>query len=97
MVEVVSLRVRSVGAVQKLKAGRAAAVTRKGGVARPRDFARVQFAGGAARTAVYARDELAAGARLLTPCVVTEYSATTLIPAAARARVDAHGNLIIEP
>jgi N-methylhydantoinase A len=96
-VEVVSLRVRSVGVVEKLRTERAARKARKGSVARPRDFARVHFADGAARTAVYARDELAAGARLSTPCVVTEYSATTLIPAGARAAVDAHGNLIIEP
>jgi N-methylhydantoinase A len=96
-VEVVSLRVRSVGVVLKLRSERAARATRRGSVARPRDFARVHFAGGAARTAVYARDELAAGARLRTPCVVTEYSATTLIPAGARAALDAHGNLIIVP
>ncbi len=96
-VEVVSLRVRSVGVVLKLRSERAARTASKGSVARPRDFARVHFADGAARTAVYARDELTAGARLRTPCVVTEYSATTLIPAGARAAVDAHGNLIIEP
>ncbi len=96
-VEVVSLRVRSVGVVLKLRTQRAARSTRKRSVSRPHDFARVYFAGGAARTAVYARDELAAGARLRTPCVVTEYSATTLIPAGARAAVDGHGNLIIEP
>jgi N-methylhydantoinase A len=46
--------------------------------------------------AVYRREELPAGARLKSPCVVTEYSSTTLVPAGARACVDRLGNLIIE-
>lgn len=45
--------------------------------------------------AVYRRDELRAGEKLKTPCIVTEYSATTLIPKGASARVDEYGNLII--
>jgi len=45
--------------------------------------------------AVYRRDELGAGAKLRTPCIVTEYSATTLIPDGARARIDEYGNLLI--
>jgi N-methylhydantoinase A len=45
---------------------------------------------------VYKRDELRAGTKLQTPCIVTEYSATTLIPADCKARVDQFGNLIIE-
>jgi N-methylhydantoinase A len=96
-VEIVSLRVRSTGAVEKLREKRAGRAARQGSVAAPGQFARVQFASGASRAAVYARDELRPGARLRTPCVVTEYSATTLVPAGARAFVDEHGNLIIEP
>jgi N-methylhydantoinase A len=96
-VEIVSLRVRSTGAVEKLRTRRTGSSAQNGSVARPRRFARVHFASGAARAAVYARDELRPGARLRAPCVVTEYSATTLVPADARAFVDAHGNLIIEP
>jgi N-methylhydantoinase A/oxoprolinase/acetone carboxylase beta subunit len=46
--------------------------------------------------AVYRREDLSAGARLQTPCVVTEYSSTTLAPAGVRAGVDARGNLVIE-
>ena len=96
-VEVVSLRVRSAGAVEKLRTKRSGRVAGKGSVAAPRGGARVHFASGASRAAVYARDELRPGARLRTPCVVTEYSATTLIPPGARAFADEHGNLIIEP
>ncbi|HYG79092.1 MAG TPA: hypothetical protein VD861_01815, partial [Pyrinomonadaceae bacterium] len=96
-VEIVSLRLRSTGAVEKLRTRRGGGRARKGSVAAPQRFARVHFAQGASRAAVYERDRLSPGARLRTPCVVTEYSATTLVPAGARAHVDEHGNLIIEP
>jgi N-methylhydantoinase A len=46
--------------------------------------------------ALYKRDELFANTRLQTPCIVTEYSATTLIDADAKARIDEFGNLLIE-
>ena len=49
-----------------------------------------------ASVAVYRRDELNGGARLKTPCIVTEYSATTLIPENANVVVDQYGNLIIQ-
>ena len=45
---------------------------------------------------VYRREELGAGQKLKTPCIVTEYSATTLIPGGSRARVDEFGNLLID-
>ena len=32
----------------------------------------------------------------MTPCIVTEYSATTLIPGNAKVRVDNFGNLLVE-
>lgn len=48
------------------------------------------------RHAVYNRDDLLAGAKLRTPCIVAEYSATTLIDADSNARIDDFGNLIIE-
>ena len=44
---------------------------------------------------VYKREELPAGVKLQTPCVVTEYSATTLIPERANALIDRYGNLIV--
>jgi N-methylhydantoinase A/oxoprolinase/acetone carboxylase beta subunit len=45
---------------------------------------------------VYKREDLGAGAKLKTPCIVTEYSATTLIPADCKARIDDFGNLLIQ-
>ncbi|HEX8336211.1 MAG TPA: hydantoinase/oxoprolinase family protein, partial [Pyrinomonadaceae bacterium] len=96
-VEVVSARLRSVGLVGGLKEEgprRAAAGGAK--VFRPHRTARVHFDEGVRDVAVYRREDLPAGARLRRPCVVTEYSSTTLVPAGARAAVDDSGNLIIE-
>jgi N-methylhydantoinase A len=93
-VEIVSARVRSTGLVERLRDERA----RRGskGAVTPERTATVYFTKQPARVAVYARAALAPGARLNSPCVVTEYSATTLVPPDARARVDAHGNLLVE-
>ncbi len=94
-VEIVSARVRSRGLVEKLGRER---VARSAGasVVAPHGSASVYFSSTPARAALYTRENLGAGARLKTPCIVTEYSSTTLVPASARARVDADGNLIIE-
>jgi len=94
-VEIVSARVRSAGLVEKLKRERLTKRAVKTPPA-PQRFAQVYFTNKSARVAVYARESLAPGARLRAPCIVTEYSSTTLVPAGARANVDAHGNLIIE-
>ncbi|HEX6624129.1 MAG TPA: hydantoinase/oxoprolinase family protein, partial [Pyrinomonadaceae bacterium] len=94
-IEVVSARLRSAGLVEKSKdeSPRRA----RGRAAAPHATAPVLFEEGRLSVAVYRREELAAGARLEAPCVVTEYSSTTLVPPGARASVDARGNLIIEP
>ena len=95
VVEIVSARVRSIGIVEKMK-------TRKPKVSRPRGFAKpidrieTYFDGKKTRAGVYRREELHAGARLRAPCIVTEYSATTLIPENTRATVDTHANLVIQ-
>lgn len=96
-VEVVSLRLRSSGVVEKLRAERVSRTTGKSVTAHPHGFAKVYFAEVATRARIYKRDELRPSARLQSPCVVTEYSATTLIPPDARVQLDEHGNLIIEP
>jgi len=48
-------------------------------------------------TPIYDRAKLRAGNRIHGPAIVTEYSATTLIPPLWSARVDRIGNLILEP
>ncbi|MGH9392597.1 MAG: hypothetical protein ACRD1E_00365 [Terriglobales bacterium] len=47
-------------------------------------------------TSFYLRERLRAGDRFRGPAVVTEYSATTVVPPGWRARVDGWGNLILE-
>jgi N-methylhydantoinase A len=51
---------------------------------------------GPVRTPVYRRAALGAGARLVGPAVIEQLDTTVVVPPGARARVDRHGNLIIE-
>jgi len=94
-VEVVSARVRSIGVVEKL-AERRRGASRNRGVASVAKSVDAFLNGKKLKVAVYRRDELSPGDRLRTPCIVTEYSSTTLIPGDARAKVDDYGNLIIQ-
>jgi N-methylhydantoinase A len=96
-VEVVSARLRSTGLVERLRTARRKAPARPQTIAKPDGYGKAYFADGRARVALYRRARLAHGTRLRVPCIVTEYSATTLIPKGERAFVDEHGNLIIEP
>jgi N-methylhydantoinase A len=98
-VEIVSARLRSSGLVTKLRTRRSPEDKGKANKgARPAGYATVYFtARGGERTAIYNRDDLRAGARLVSPCIITEYSATTLVPVGSSASVDAHGHLIIKP
>ena len=97
IVEVVSARLRSTGAVSKLKTPKVGQQARALVYASPQTYVTAYFADGAARTGFYTREELPRGVRLRVPCIVAEYSATTLVPEGARAAIDRHGNLIIEP
>jgi N-methylhydantoinase A len=94
IVEIVGARLRSIGVVEKLRQTRVPA-PRKVESARPRDQIKTFLDGRQVRAGLYRRDELPAGAKLRVPCIVTEYSSTTLIPHGAKASVDIYGNLII--
>jgi len=94
LVEIVSARLRSIGVVEKLKTARVGGSSR--GFAKPNAFVESFFERKKISVAVYRREALQPGSQLRVPCIVTEYSGTTLIPEDARAKVDAHGNLIIE-
>jgi N-methylhydantoinase A len=96
-VEIVSARLRSTGIVEKSKAERARRGSRKKIMAEAHEYAMVHFTEGRMRTGIYVREGLNPNARLRTPCIITEYSATTLLPSGAGASVDEHDNLIIEP
>jgi N-methylhydantoinase A len=95
-IEIVSARLRSFGLVEQLTERKIAAASRQRGKTKPHDKVTAYLHGHKATVALYRRDELLAGTKLQTPCIVTEYSATTLIPEDADARVDPFGNLLIE-
>ena len=95
IVEIVSARLRSIGVVEKLGQTRLRAARGKV-FAGPDEQVETFFDGKRIRAGVYHRDELSAKAKLRPPCIVTEYSSTTLIPSGARAHVDDYGNLIID-
>jgi N-methylhydantoinase A len=96
-IEVVSARVRSIGVVERrTERRRSASESRKRKFAEPARHATAYVNGKKLRLAVYERGELPLGARLRTPCIVTEYSSTTLIPQVALAQIDDYGNLIIQ-
>ncbi len=94
-IEIVSVRLRSSGIVPKLKQRQISGVKR-GRIMKPNTETETFLAGVRVRAGVYTRAELSAGLRLQSPCIVTEYSATTLIPESAAARIDEYGNMIIE-
>lgn len=54
------------------------------------------FEGKQVNTAIYARDSLPAMKRYLGPAVITEYSATTVVPPGKRVWLDRTGNLVIQ-
>jgi N-methylhydantoinase A len=90
-IEIVSARVRSFGLVEKLPERRI-----KAGKNKPHQKVTAHIGGRKMNVTLYKRDELFANTKLQTPCIVTEYSATTLIDAGTNARIDGYGNLLIE-
>jgi N-methylhydantoinase A len=94
VIEIVSARLRSSGIVDKIKLPVSRKLTKT--LAQPHDFVETYFDRKKTRVAVYRRAELCAGSRLRTPCIVSEYSATTLVPGDGTVQSDAYGNLIID-
>src|ERR1051326_5738963 len=94
VVEIVSARVRSVGVGEKLRTRRAASSSGHA-FAKPHDLPEIYLDRKKLRVGVYRREEIQAGVDLRAPCIVTEYSATTLISADSRAIVDRAGNIVV--
>lgn len=93
-VEIVSARLRSLGLVQQLASEEEVANKRRS-IAKPHAVARAYLSGKRTEVGVYKREKLGNGIKLQTPCIVTEYSATTLVPEEVSAQIDGLGNLII--
>lgn len=90
-IEIVSVRLRSFGVVEKLPETRISS-----GKTKTHGEVNMYLHGRKTTAALYRRNKLLAGMKLQTPCIVTEYSATTLIDADSKARIDGFGNLLIE-
>lgn len=94
-IELVTLRLRA--AMKSTQAGAADIRVQSGphagdGIV---EYARVVFNGKKLRTAIYDRESLARGKKLVGPAVLTEYSATTVVPPDRHFWLDRQGNLII--
>lgn len=96
-IELVTIRLRATMRSRTMPLGTAAlgrSGQAKATAARPPEAA-VFFEGKKVKTRVYSRDELRSGKTYHGPAIITEYSATAVIPAGKRIRIDRAGNLII--
>jgi N-methylhydantoinase A len=92
-IEIVSARLRSLGLVTALRDQKFSRASVRS--AKPDTTTMAYLSGKRVRVGVYRREELPPGTKLRTPCIVTEYSATTLIPDDVTGTLDGVGNLII--
>jgi N-methylhydantoinase A len=92
-IEIVTLRLRG---ILKSSRSHAAAGALAGKVGRrSASEIRVVFGGGRVKTQIYAREELGTRKTFRGPAIVTEYSATTVVPPGKKFRIDDVGNLVI--
>jgi N-methylhydantoinase A len=93
-VEIVNLRCRATGITDKPSLKKIARAAK--GARAPRTVSlRCVFDGKAQNARLIDREELRAGDRFSGPAVITEYSATTLLPAGWHGRVDAYGQILL--
>jgi N-methylhydantoinase A len=95
MIEVVNLRVRFTAETDPWELPKLPIQPGNGEHARTKET-RMYFSEGPLDAWVYARDLLRAGDLFSGPAIITEYSATTVVPPADSVFVDEYGNLIIE-
>lgn len=99
-IEIVTLRLRSVIKSPKLKVARQHVVTatRRAADRSNASIAREQvfFDGKKLVAKIHSRDELRQGKRYSGPAIITEYSATTVIPPGKSFHLDAAANLIVK-
>ena len=92
-IEIVTLRVRAT--IRSSRSQGRAVVQKRGGPTSASETTAI-FDGHKVKVKVYAREELHLGNSYRGPGIVTEYSATTVVPPGKRFRIDQASNLIIE-
>ncbi|MGA8152804.1 MAG: hydantoinase/oxoprolinase family protein [Terriglobales bacterium] len=102
-IELVTLRLRATVPSSQSRLGRsrpgkaeARSIDRIASARRIPEKRLVWLGGKRVAAAIYARDSLQLGRKLAGPAIVTEYSATTVIPAGKRFWLDQSGNLLIQ-
>jgi N-methylhydantoinase A len=95
-VELVNLRVRATGVTEKLQAETIPRAP-KGSKTPVSDSLDCVLNGKRQAASLIARAELRGGDSFSGPAVISEYSATTLVPAGWRAKVDAYGQILLSP
>ncbi len=94
-IELVTVRLRGKITARRSAAVQSGAKTSRSGHAKLVERTTVVFQGRGVGTPVYERGDLSADQLLKGPAVITEYSATTVIPPGKKFRVDRAGNLLI--
>src|SRR5580704_17349201 len=95
-VEIVNLRVRATGVTEKPGLRKIPSAARST-TSRKRRTIDCVLDGRRCRAKLIARDDLRAGDSLSGPAVISEYSATTLVPHGWNGRVDAYGQILLTP
>jgi N-methylhydantoinase A len=92
--EVVNVRARLIGLTDQPRLDRPRSLRRS---ASPKNVEtrRALFGGRAFQTRVYDRALLRPGEKITGPAIISEYSATTVMPPGWRSKVDAWGNLVL--
>jgi len=93
-IELVTVRLRGKIRAHQLEIVKVAVIESNGRTL-PVEFTAAIFDGTRLRTPVYERSYLIAGRAMKGPAIITEYSATTVIPPGKKFRVDRAGNLLI--
>ena len=94
-IELVTVRLRGRVKTRKTDGAESKPKRRRSGRVKPVEMAHVIFQGRRVATPVYERSTLSFGHSLKGPAIITEYSATTVIPPGARFKVDRAENLLI--
>ena len=94
-VELVTFRVRAMMKTPSINLEHRAEGDREKLPRRPTEYSSVLFEDKKRRTAIYARESMPLGKRYCGPAIITEYSATTVVPPELAFQIDVAGNLVI--